>query len=292
MRRWKSCPKRGSDDWRDFRAGLVARERESGVGMSNEEAAEEQRKLLGWAHPSPLIEKGSVLLSEPGCGFSFQQQYFQKAVILLVDHRENFDMGIILNRPTAISTSQLGVPGHSWLLSYGGDCQGLQDTPGGSLDTMCLFCMHTIPSLSDVSKEIIGGLYFTNLAEAKAAVNKGQACVDDFLAVAGYCGWGKGQLQRELDAGGFWSLAAVDKRSLVRELRQAQARAALEMGADKVVVDDGTAAWHRLYDSLGRHYQDKSNAWRPDVMFGDQRLREWINANLARLDTGARGWKL
>jgi len=64
------------------------------------------------------------------------------------------------------------------------------------------------------------------------------------------------------------------------------------MSADQVALDDGTAAWRRLYDSLGSRHQDKASAWRPDVMFGDQRLREWINANLARLDTGAQGWML
>merc|ERR1712232_1349675 len=89
-----------------------------------------------WAYPTPLIEQGSVLLSEPGCRFGFRQQYFQKAVILLIDHRPDFDMGLVLNRPTAITTAQLGVPGPSWLLCFGGDCQGLKDVEERSLESM------------------------------------------------------------------------------------------------------------------------------------------------------------
>jgi hypothetical protein len=57
-----------------------------------------------WAYDSgKVIEKGAVILGgvEQDFGFGLRQQYFHKAVILVLDHDENtFTRGIILNRPS------------------------------------------------------------------------------------------------------------------------------------------------------------------------------------------------
>jgi hypothetical protein len=57
-----------------------------------------------WAYDSgKVIEKGAVILGgvEQDFGFGLRQQYFHKAVILVLDHDENrFTKGIILNRPS------------------------------------------------------------------------------------------------------------------------------------------------------------------------------------------------
>jgi hypothetical protein len=57
-----------------------------------------------WAYDSgKVVERGAVILGgvEQDFGFGLRQQYFHKAVILVLDHDENtFTKGIILNRPS------------------------------------------------------------------------------------------------------------------------------------------------------------------------------------------------
>lgn len=46
---------------------------------------------------------------------------------------------------------------------------------------------------------------------------------DDFLLLVGYCGWGEGQLQGELNNQDTWTMASVDPKQLLGQLRQEQA---------------------------------------------------------------------
>jgi hypothetical protein len=74
--------------------------------------SEESSKIAGftplspsqWAYDSgKVVERGAVILGgvEQDFGFGLRQQYFHKAVILVLDHDENtFTKGIILNRPS------------------------------------------------------------------------------------------------------------------------------------------------------------------------------------------------
>lgn len=48
-------------------------------------------------------------------------------------------------------------------------------------------------------------------------------CQDDFLLLVGYCGWGEGQLQGELNNQDTWTMASVDPKQLLGQLRQEQA---------------------------------------------------------------------
>ena len=67
-----------NEDVRDFRARLVAREREDQGAMP--EGAAGARAVDGWAYETPLIEQGAVLLggTKQVFGFGLRQQYFHK----------------------------------------------------------------------------------------------------------------------------------------------------------------------------------------------------------------------
>ena len=87
---------RGTEDidWREMRARLVAQEKsEAGEGPQDE----------GFVYECPILEQGSVILggTEQEFGFALRQQYFQKSVMLLLQHDESFTKGIIINRPSA-----------------------------------------------------------------------------------------------------------------------------------------------------------------------------------------------
>jgi len=294
-------------DWREFRARLVERERKEGGGWSGEGCGQEQQ---GWAYAMPLIEQGSVLLSAPGDHFALQQQYFHKAVILIVRHSDQGDMGLILNRPTAFSAGDLDLPfedpfldrilkfvglptgSDSWNVWFGGDCYGLGTD--SSYEDMVCSCLHTSDRLAADSEEVIRGVYMIDLSRARELVASGVAERDEFLLLVGYCGWGPGQLQDELDRGGSWIMAAADQRLLLGKLRQAQAslssrleraraRQAMPDGSKVSVADIGNGIddWQRLLEAL----QPQAGSTRPEGQAEGERqadfmLSSWIGQRL------------
>jgi len=135
-----NLPDNEEGDWRTFRAKLVMSEggtgtaasaasssalvpSASGIGDGTAVIADDldldgfgalfsDAKISGftplspsqWAYDSgKVVERGAVILGgvEQDFGFGLRQQYFHKAVILVLDHDENtFTKGIILNRPS------------------------------------------------------------------------------------------------------------------------------------------------------------------------------------------------
>lgn len=255
-------------DWRDFRARLLERE-EQGVSQPDGSIGRDGSSDVSWAYASPLIEQGSLLLARPGLHFALRQQYFHKAVVLIVEHSSEGDVGIVLNRPTAIQTQKLGLKGPTGNIRFGGCCRGILL---GSEDRQDLaaVCLHTCSSLKNVSTEVVPGIFRTDLHEAQAAVSSGLAAEVDFLTFVGTCRWTPGQLQRELDRGDTWSMAAVDGRTIVDELRGAQAEQ--PSGA-------GLAMWRRLWAAL----QDEARleAQREGDQHADEVLRHWVRALLS-----------
>lgn len=299
------------DDWREFRARLVQQElREQQSDDPSAEVSPETSDALGspaegWAHATPVIEQGSLLLSAPGDHFAINQQYFHKTLIFIVEHTENFTRGVILNRPTAFSTSDLrgsigfsmdaseGAPdtADGWNVWCGGDCQGLnarQDVFSGGVAYCCL---HTLERLGNKSREIIKGAYSIDLDIAQQLVEAGEAEQYDFLLLVGYCGWAPGQLQGELDRGGTWELAAAERKLLLGRLRDDQAalnkrlQAAMEErlrpGASSAPhltfkeVGDGIAEWERLYAALGPKFQ--AELQEESDSHTDKMLQRWVN---------------
>eukprot|EP00931_Biecheleriopsis_adriatica_P112414 TRINITY_DN8703_c0_g1_i2.p1 TRINITY_DN8703_c0_g1~~TRINITY_DN8703_c0_g1_i2.p1 ORF type:complete len:520 (-),score=94.84 TRINITY_DN8703_c0_g1_i2:63-1622(-) len=256
----------GLEKWRDFRAKLVRAEPSGKITTKVDE---------GWAYVSPLIEQGSVLLSAPNQRFSFLQHYFHKAVILIIRHSANGDIGLILNRPTDLTTQDVDLAfsdlpqdqllkafglssgSEPWRVRFGGDCQGLkrQDKPqeertvwdsiNGLIKQTAqqtrYFCLHTVDRLSHVSETVIDGMYLIDLSHARMLAQAGEADKDDFIIIVGYCGWGPGQLQAELDRGRSWTLVAADQKALLRALWDGGASG----GAER---PDGISQWQSLFD--------------------------------------------
>ena len=145
------------EDWRAFRAKLVMSESSfakqedeevasdddlDGIGALFQEKAKRELTVSSpkfelpegftpldpsqWAYDSGnIIEKGAIILggAEQDFGFGLRQQYFHKAVILVLDHDENtFTKGIILNRPSEKMMSD-DVNGKEWRVWFGGDVQ-------------------------------------------------------------------------------------------------------------------------------------------------------------------------
>lgn len=274
----------GEADWRAFRAQLVRQEMAPGK--------EEKNATEGWAYATPLIEQGSILLSAPSDHFAIHQQYFHKNVIFLVEHQDHFTKGVILNRPTAFSTHDLDAAVEDfveegvddWNVWCGGDCQGINDR--GTQQAVEYSVLHGLEHLAGESQVVIPGVYLIKLAAAKSAVDSGKADKDDFLLLVGYCGWGPGQLQSELDRGDSWTMAAADPCSVLGELRTVQtslreriAKATKGQIFTAREVGDGLDMWERLYSALGSDFQANLITFKStgDSEHTDEMLRRWID---------------
>ena len=166
-----------------------------------------------WAYDSGnVIEKGAVILGgvEQDYGFGLRQQYFHKAVILVIDHDNRFTKGIILNRPSdlilidddtdedggsdisslsSLSSSSSGSK-QQWRVWFGGDVQGLDAIMPE------LICLHSISTgnkdvdeqINEVSNTVMKDIKWTSFEDAKTLVKKGLAKTSDFWVFAGYAG--------------------------------------------------------------------------------------------------------
>ncbi len=125
--------------------------------ITSTEAGSSHQKFSGftpldpsqWAYDSgKVIEQGAVILGgvEQDFGFGLRQQYFHKAVILVLDHDEkSFTKGIILNRPSNQMMDDNINEGVKWRVWFGGDVQGLDSILPD------IVCLHSLKS--DEAKE-------------------------------------------------------------------------------------------------------------------------------------------
>lgn len=269
-------------DWRDFRAYLVARERgeEWQPGKSLCRIADDHIVSADWAYDTSLLERGSLVLAQPGGFFALRQPHFHKAAILIIDHSPSADIGVILNRPTGMTTADFGVWGTPWPIWYGGDCGGLKSsyTAWANMTTCCI---HTLEDWAHASQEVVKGVYVMSFSGARDVVDRGLAKISDFMLMAGLCGWGRNQLQEELDRGYPWTLASVSRRILVKDLRYTRAPPR-HVRAQQIELDDGTDQWKRLYRELGDDFSQQTESWRPDDFVGDLRLKHWLDERLVK----------
>lgn len=249
-----------------------------------------------WAYDSgKVIEKGAVILGgvEQDFGFGLRQQYFHKAVILVLEHDENtFTKGIILNRPSDQMMDDDVNDGVKWRVWFGGDVQGLDSLLPD------IVCLHSLKSeaAKDASVTVVKGIQvseyyhtcyeiaisssstqhathitcnhqWTSFSNAKQLVKRGVASVEDFWLFAGYAGWGPRQLSGELDRKS-WYMCATDSQTLLKEL------ARQSYGIDP--RDAGLETWELLMNMIGRG----TTAEAVKSNFDDMMLKEWSRGNL------------
>lgn len=126
---------------------------------------------------------------------------FRRAVVLIVKHDDEGTFGLVLNRPTSIKLAEVWQqvseqPCPSDVaLHLGGPCQGP------------LMAVHAHLASSEI--EVLPGLHFC--ASADALLSLVAAGIEPVRFFVGYAGWGPGQLEDELDAGGWLTRAATSE---------------------------------------------------------------------------------
>ena len=139
------------EDWRDFRARLVAQERKDSSKSDASSPMIATDSTTTWAYETGhIIEEGSVILSRHEHDFCYglKQQYFHKSIMLVLEHEETtITDGITLNRPT--SRVLTDTDGNTWNLWYGGPVRGIHDKQEGVLAYTCL---HSLTN--DIAKRV------------------------------------------------------------------------------------------------------------------------------------------
>lgn len=139
-------------------------------------------------HNMTLPAQGDLLISEP----FLHDAYFQRSVVLLVEHAEQGSMGLVLNKKTSLLVN-----------SFFKELEECADIPiyfGGPVGTNRLFFLHTL------GEEIIPGsikvsdqLYFDGDFEAmKRYLANGHDIRGKVKFFLGYAGWTEGQLSEEI----------------------------------------------------------------------------------------------
>lgn len=176
-------------------------------------------------HNDLLPEQGRLLISEP----LLRDTYFERAVVLLVEHSDSGSMGFILNKKTELTVNSFFPELDS--------CEEIPIFVGGPVSANRLFFVHT---LGDViipdSFPIANNLYFDGDFEAmKTYIISGKPIRGKVKFFLGYSGWTGGQLAREID-GNSWAVGKSDDEYLFSA--------------------NGDAFWKRSVDRLGNSYRN------------------------------------
>ncbi len=174
-------------------------------------------------HNNLLPEKGSILISEP----FLQDAYFQRSVVLLIEHNKNGSMGFVLNKKTNLVIND-----------FFSDLENLSDIPiylGGPVSSNRLFFIHTLHELIPDSMEISEGLYFDGDFDIlKQYMIEGNSIKGKVKFFLGYSGWIKGQLGFEIKEDS-WMVS--------------------HSGNASIMLADGESYWKDSLEVLGNQYK-------------------------------------
>ena len=126
---------------------------------------------------------------------------FFRSVVLIVNHDQEHAFGILLNRP-----------GHQTVRSMWKQVTGEQSDNdqavrvGGPLEGP-LMAIHTVSGYAD--SDVLPGVFLaTHRDNVSPLISDNH---QPLIAVCGYSGWGPGQLDKELDVGGWMTMPATQE---------------------------------------------------------------------------------
>jgi len=126
---------------------------------------------------------------------------FRRAVVFMLDHNEQGAFGLILNNPIDTSTHEVLAPlGLSW---HGDKEKILRD--GGPVERMRGFVLHNREGWDPLAEELFPGMMLKTSIDAD--IDAGNVKIrgdgNQVVFLLGYAGWGPGQLEGEMTAGGW-----------------------------------------------------------------------------------------
>ena len=139
---------------------------------------------------------GMLLVAPP----LMEDPNFRRTVVLLCEHSPEGSFGLILNRPLTLNLSEV-------VDDLGGDDMV---SLGGPVQQNTLHFLHRHSEYITDAITLLDGVHWGGDFEAiKLLVQTKMATTHDLRFFLGYAGWAPGQLQEEIDAGG-WFVAYAD----------------------------------------------------------------------------------
>ncbi|MDK9700313.1 MAG: YqgE/AlgH family protein [bacterium] len=146
--------------------------------------------------------QGTILIAHP----TIRDPNFLRTVVLLCEHNEDGTYGLVLNRQTPLQVSEVVE-------------EPSLDLPlflGGPVQPNTLHILHRIGLRVNGSKSVKYGTFWGGTVERIAEViNQEPKWKQEVRFYVGYSGWGEGQLNDEIERGG-WILATVSDDILFR----------------------------------------------------------------------------
>lgn len=175
-------------------------------------------------HNNLLPAQGSILISEP----FLQDAYFQRSVVLLVEHNTQGSMGFVLNKKTDLIVN-----------TFFSELEEYPEIPiylGGPVSANRLFFIHSLGDLIvPDSVKIKDRLYFDGDFEAlKRYIQNGHSIEGKVKFFLGYSGWTEGQLGNEINKNS-WVVSHAAK--------------------ENVLLADGESFWKNSLEQLGSNYE-------------------------------------
>ena len=139
---------------------------------------------------------GQLLIASP----YLADRNFFRSVVLLISHDSEHAFGLLLNRP-----------GHKPLgdvweeMSGNSCCRREMVRTGGPLEGPMML-LHQLPDFSD--SRIVTGVHLATVPESVELVIEAED-TSPIIPIVGYSGWGAGQLESELEIGGWMTLPAT-----------------------------------------------------------------------------------
>ncbi len=149
------------------------------------------------ARKAVRLESGIILVAPP----ALVDPNFRKSVVLLCEHTTAGSFGLILNHRVTVAMAELMADLSSYTepVRIGGPVQ---------LDT--LHFLHTYGSEVEGAVQIVNGVYWGGeIEELQRLFDEKRPTRDELRFFLGYAGWGEGQLEAELEAGGWILLPAT-----------------------------------------------------------------------------------
>lgn len=153
-----------------------------------------------------IPSKGRILIASP----LLNDYHFSRTVILMINHEENGDMGVVLNKDFRYHVS---------LNDLVKDLEDLPSIPvykGGPVGRDTMFFIHDIEEIND-SLPLGNGLFMNgDFDQMLNFIKSGQRYTDRVRFFLGYAGWEKGQLKAEMDDD-TWIVSELSKDRLFKE---------------------------------------------------------------------------
>ncbi len=160
--------------------------------------------------------KGHFLVASP----YLTDPNFIRTVVLMIHHSEEGAFGVVVNRIASSSIREL------WEHITKRTCKLEQLVNIGGPVSGPLMAIHTHPDIAEI--EILPGLYFSAQRDHLEKLVESEK--QPLRLFIGHSGWGKGQLERELRQGAWFTLPA----------------------SVEDVFGDESEMWHRLTTQVGR----------------------------------------